>query len=181
MSVPADVPTTEKLATDIILAYLGTRTVEPDMLPILVRDVHAALTGGHGADARATSSAATDALLGAEGKSPEAAVQNLIAEDAATRLPPPNVADTIHPDYIICLEDGRKYKTLKRHLAAKYGLTPEQYRRKWGLDPDYPMVCENYARTRAEIATRTGLGKQAPAPVPASTRKRAAGKKRPVD
>tara|TARA_B100000686_G_C16737399_1_gene944473 strand:+ start:239 stop:679 length:441 start_codon:yes stop_codon:yes gene_type:complete len=67
---------------------------------------------------------------------------------------------SINPDYIICLEDGKKLKMLKRHLRAVYGLSPEQYRAKWGLPIDYPMVAPNYARTRSEFAKRIGLGRK---------------------
>ena len=67
---------------------------------------------------------------------------------------------SINPDYIICLEDGKKLKMLKRHLRAIYGLSPEQYRAKWGLPIDYPMVAPNYARTRSEFAKRIGLGRK---------------------
>lgn len=67
-------------------------------------------------------------------------------------------ADSVHDDYIICLEDGRKFKTLRRHLQTKYGLTPEAYREKWRLPADYPMACKAYADSRSKIAKRIGLG-----------------------
>jgi predicted transcriptional regulator len=67
---------------------------------------------------------------------------------------------TVTDDYIVCLEDGKKLKMLKRHLMAAYNMTPEQYRAKWGLRPDYPMVAPNYARTRQELAKRIGLGRK---------------------
>ena len=71
------------------------------------------------------------------------------------------VSKSIKPDYLICLEDGRRFKTLKRHLRQKYNLTPEAYRQKWGLPDDYPMVAPNYSATRSSIARKTGLGKDA--------------------
>ena len=75
---------------------------------------------------------------------------------------------SVTDDYIVCLEDGRKLKLLKRHLMSAYGMTPEQYRAKWGLKPDYPMVAPNYAQKRQEIAKKIGLGrKPAPPPSPA--------------
>ena len=68
---------------------------------------------------------------------------------------------SIHPDYLISLEDGKHYKSLKRHLRTKYGLSPEQYREKWDLPADYPMVAPNYAKKRSELAKETGLGQRA--------------------
>jgi predicted transcriptional regulator len=70
---------------------------------------------------------------------------------------------SVHTDYIVCLEDGKKLKMLKRHLRTAYGLTPEQYREKWGLPADYPMVAPNYAAQRSEFAKKIGLGRNAPA------------------
>ncbi|MGB1548430.1 MAG: MucR family transcriptional regulator, partial [Alphaproteobacteria bacterium] len=71
-----------------------------------------------------------------------------------------SIRKSITPDYIICLEDGKKLKMLKRHLRTTYGLTPEQYRAKWGLPADYPMVAPNYAAQRSDFAKQIGLGKQ---------------------
>ena len=70
------------------------------------------------------------------------------------------IADSVHPDYIVCLEDGRQLKMLKRHLKTAYNLTPEQYREKWALPHDYPMVAPNYAKRRSELAKDIGLGTQ---------------------
>ncbi|MGX5844165.1 MucR family transcriptional regulator [Mesorhizobium sp. ArgA1] len=70
---------------------------------------------------------------------------------------------SVFPDYIICLEDGEKLKSLKRHLRAHFGMTPEEYRAKWGLDPDYPMVAPNYAAQRSLLAKSTGFGRNPPA------------------
>ena len=70
------------------------------------------------------------------------------------------------PDYIICLENGRRFRTLRRHLMAAFGLTPEQYRRRWGLPHDYPMIAPSYARNRSGVAKATGLGRRAPAAPP---------------
>jgi predicted transcriptional regulator len=79
---------------------------------------------------------------------------------ADLRAPIPKVAPkkSVQPDYIICLEDGKRFKSLKRHLRTQYNLTPEQYRAKWDLPPDYPMVAANYARTRSDLAKKMGLG-----------------------
>jgi predicted transcriptional regulator len=79
------------------------------------------------------------------------------------------IKKSVTPDYVVCLEDGKKLKMLKRHLMSTYGMTPEQYREKWGLPKDYPMVAPNYARTRSDLAKKIGLGRPAaPAPAPAS-------------
>jgi predicted transcriptional regulator len=70
------------------------------------------------------------------------------------------VKKSITPEYLVCLEDGKKFKSLKRHLRAQYNMTPEQYREKWGLAPDYPMVAPNYAAARSRLAKQMGLGQQ---------------------
>jgi predicted transcriptional regulator len=70
------------------------------------------------------------------------------------------VKKSITPDYIVCLEDGKKFKSLKRHLRTQYDMTPEHYREKWGLPPDYPMVAPNYAQARSQLAKKMGLGQQ---------------------
>ena len=72
-----------------------------------------------------------------------------------------SVKKSITPDHIVCLEDGKKFKSLKRHLRTQYNMTPEQYREKWGLPPDYPMVAPNYAAQRSELAKKIGLGRTA--------------------
>jgi predicted transcriptional regulator len=102
-------------------------------LPALIGQVHAALTrvsSGHG--------------------------------DAPSEPPKPavSVKKSITPDHIVCLEDGKKFKSLKRHLRTQYNMTPEQYREKWGLAPDYPMVAPNYAAARSHLAKQMGLGQQ---------------------
>ena len=84
--------------------------------------------------------------------------------EARTEMQRPAVPirKSVTPDYIICLEDGKKLKMLKRHLRASYGMTPDEYRAKWGLPPDYPMVAPNYAAHRSQIAKKIGLGRTAP-------------------
>ena len=71
-----------------------------------------------------------------------------------------SVKKSINPDFIVCLEDGKKFKSLKRHLRTQYSMTPEQYREKWGLPADYPMVAPNYAAARSQLAKQMGLGQQ---------------------
>ena len=79
---------------------------------------------------------------------------------ATNAKPAVSIKKSITPDYIICLEDGKKFKSLKRHLRTQYGLSPEQYREKWSLASDYPMVAPNYAAARSRLAKQMGLGQQ---------------------
>lgn len=122
------------LAAGIVAAYVGNNPVPVTNLPNLINEVYRALSG------------AVD--MGGE-KS---------AEDSDLRPAVP-VKRSIHPDYLICLEDGKKFKSLKRHLRTHYDLTPEQYREKWNLPSDYPMVAPNYAEARSNLAKQMGLGR----------------------
>jgi predicted transcriptional regulator len=122
-----------ELAADIVSAYLSKNSLPVSELPALINDVHAALV----------------------------TVAGGTAEPAAeARNPAVSIRRSITPDYIICLDDGKKFKSLKRHLRTQYDLTPEQYRERWGLPPDYPMVAPNYAKARSELAKEMGLGQQ---------------------
>ena len=118
------------LTADIVAAHVSNNSVAVNDLPNLIQNVHSALTGISGR------SAAAEPKL--EPKVP--------------------VRSSIKPDYIVCLEDGKRLKMLKRHLMTHYGLTPDQYRQKWGLSPDYPMVAPNYAEQRRALAKSIGLG-----------------------
>ena len=118
------------LTADIVAAHVSNNSVSVNDLPALIQNVHGALTGISGAVAKA------DAKL-------EPAV---------------SVRASIKPDYIVCLEDGKKLKMLKRHLMTHYNMTPDDYRRKWGLSADYPMVAPNYAEQRRKLAKSIGLG-----------------------
>ncbi|MGD9537929.1 MAG: MucR family transcriptional regulator [Alphaproteobacteria bacterium] len=118
------------MAARIVAAYVGSHEVPATAVPKLVRAVHASLAGIAGG-------------WSSSGQPPAIAVER-----------------SVLPDYIVCLEDGRPLKLLKRHLRAVYGLTPAQYREKWNLPPDYPMAAPNYVRLRREFAKRVGLGKQ---------------------
>jgi len=118
------------LTADIVAAHVSNNSVSVNDLPALIENVHGALTGISGAGARA------DAKL-------EPAV---------------SVRASIKPDYIVCLEDGKKLKMLKRHLMTHYNMSPDDYRRKWGLSADYPMVAPNYAEQRRKLAKSIGLG-----------------------
>jgi predicted transcriptional regulator len=120
-----------EMTTDIVSAYVGNNSVAAADLPSLIQSVHKALSGVSG------------------GVEPV---------EAAPKEPAVSVKKSITPDYLICLEDGRKFKSLKRHLRTKYNMSPEDYRAKWGLPKDYPMVAPNYARARSDLAKQMGLG-----------------------
>jgi predicted transcriptional regulator len=122
-----------ELATDIVSAYVSNNSVAAGELPTLIKDVVGALT-------RVT----TDSS----------------AAPAEAVKPAVPIKKSITPDYIVCLEDGKQFKSLKRHLRTQYGLSPEQYREKWGLAADYPMVAPNYAAARSKLAKQMGLGQQ---------------------
>ena len=118
------------LTADIVSAHVSNNSVAVNDLPQLIANVHNALNA-----------------LGAK------------AEEAPARPEPAvSVRSSIKPDYIVCLEDGKKLKMLKRHLMTHYQMTPDQYRQKWGLGPDYPMVAPNYAEQRRSLAKKIGLG-----------------------
>lgn len=120
-----------ELAADIVSAYVSNNTIAASELPALIREVHGAL-------ARITAAPPAPA--------PE------------PQKPAVNARRSVQDDYIICLEDGKKFKSLKRHLRTQYNMTPEQYREKWGLPPDYPMVAPSYAKARSALAKKMGLG-----------------------
>lgn len=123
-----------KLTAEITIAKLSSSLVEPEALPDLIRSVYAALAGQD-----------------AQGKK--------AANMAARQQPAVPIKKSIFPDYIVCLEDGKKLKMLKRHLKSNYDLTPDQYREKWGLPSDYPLVAPSYAERRSALARNIGLGR----------------------
>jgi len=122
---------TIEMAADIVSAYVGNNSVSPDQLPNLIQQIHAALKG--------ISNGAIEAPV-------------------EPQTPAVSVRKSIQPDHLICLEDGRKFKSLKRHLRTKYNLSPEEYRAKWGLPKTYPMVAPDYAAARSALAKSMGLG-----------------------
>jgi predicted transcriptional regulator len=122
-----------ELTADVVAAYVSNNPVPVSELPNLIADIHAA--------------------LGRVGGTVE-------APPAEKQKPAVNPKKSIHDEYLICLEDGKKFKSLKRHLMTHYNLTPEQYREKWNLDPSYPMVAPNYANARSELAKKMGLGRK---------------------
>jgi predicted transcriptional regulator len=119
------------MAADIVSAYVAANPVPSQDLPALIRTVHSALK-----------EVASGAKVSRE----------------PTQEPAVAIKKSVTPDYIICLEDGKKFKSLKRHLRTRYGMTPEEYRSKWNLAHDYPMVAPNYAKERSNLAKRMGLG-----------------------
>ncbi|MGA0602810.1 MucR family transcriptional regulator [Caulobacter sp. KR2-114] len=149
-------------ATEIVVAFLNSRAVEVADLPRLVREVRAALDG----DERSSPSeeAAAHIEAGLHVAPPASSPPDQESQDSppptAAALPtiPLSVEDTLTPDYLVCLEDGQRFRSLRRHLMAKHGMTPEQYRSKWSLPADYPMVAPNYAAERSAVALRSGLG-----------------------
>jgi predicted transcriptional regulator len=118
-------------AADIVAAYVRANTLTPAELPVLIVSVFTTLNG------------LTNAAAGAP---------------AAELTPAVPIKKSITAEYIICLEDGKEFKSLKRHLRTRYGMSPEEYRAKWRLPADYPMVAPNYARARSDLAKRMGLG-----------------------
>jgi predicted transcriptional regulator len=120
-----------EMTAEIVSAYVSANQVQSQDLPALIRTVYSALQeiGGH-----------------------PGVVQDNAQEPAVA------VKKSVTADYIICLEDGKKFKSLKRHLRTRYGMTPDEYRAKWGLPHDYPMVAPNYAKERSNLAKRMGLG-----------------------
>ncbi|MFN4210106.1 MAG: MucR family transcriptional regulator [Devosia sp.] len=123
-----------ELSTEIVSAYVSHNSVSVTDLPKLIAEVHGALR----------------ALQNNEVQAP--------VEELKPAVP---IRKSVAPDYIICLEDGKKFKSLKRHLRTHYNLSPEEYREKWGLPADYPMVAPSYSATRSKLAKDNGLGRKA--------------------
>jgi predicted transcriptional regulator len=124
-------------ACKIVAAYVRNNHLAPAELPTVIKNIHATLGG----------------LV--PGQQPEAPLQ---------QKPAVSVRKSVTPDYIICLEDGKKLKMLKRYLRTKYRMSPEEYRAKWGLPADYPLVAPNYAARRSEFAKQIGLGRRSASP-----------------
>lgn len=122
------------MTAKIVSAYVGNNAVNVSEVPALIETVFGALTG----------------------------VEQAGSVDVTQVVEPAvPVRQSITPDYLICLEDGKRFKSLKRHLRTHYNLSPEEYRRKWSLPPDYPMVAPNYAAARSKLAKKMGLGQKA--------------------
>lgn len=127
------VNTNIELAADIVSAYVSNNSVPAADLPSLISEVYNALL-----------------RVGA----------GVAVEPAEPPKPAVPVKRSVNNDFIVCLEDGKKFKSLKRHLRTQYGLSPEEYREKWSLPADYPMVAPNYAKARSNLAKQMGLGQQ---------------------
>ncbi len=125
-----------KFASEIVAAYVSNNPIPVAEIPAMIKSVHATLGG----------------LAGGVPSETPTALKPAVA-----------IKKSVTPEFIICLEDGKKLKMLKRYLRSRYGLTPEEYRAKWGLPADYPMVAPNYAAQRSEFAKKIGLGRSAPA------------------
>jgi MucR family transcriptional regulator, transcriptional regulator of exopolysaccharide biosynthesis len=121
------------LTASIVSAYVSKNTVGREDLPAVIADVHEALSR---------------------------ASQRLVSPEREELKPAVSPKKSIHDDFIICLEDGKKFKSLKRHLRTHYNLSPEEYREKWGLAHDYPMVAPKYAAARSQLAKQMGLGRK---------------------
>ena len=125
------------LTADIVAAHVSNNSVAVSDLPLLIQNVHGALSG-----------------LGIA-----------VAEPEVKQEPAVSIRSSVKPDFIVCLEDGKKLKMLKRHLMTHYQMTPDQYRAKWNLPADYPMVAPNYAEQRRTLAKKIGLGTKRRKPV----------------
>ncbi|GAD58128.1 MucR family transcriptional regulator [Brevundimonas abyssalis] len=134
------------MTADIVSAYVSNNQIEAGALAGMIAAVHGALAG--------TSQPA--------------------APEPEPQAPAVPIKKSITPDYLISLEDGSRYKSLRRHLTTKYGMTPDEYRAKWGLPKDYPMVAPNYAKARSELAKASGLGQGGRKPAAKRGRKPAA-------
>jgi predicted transcriptional regulator len=133
-----------EMTADIVGAYVSHNPIPPSELPNLIDSVHKSLGGL------------------ANGK---------VVQEPEPLQPAVPVRKSVTPDYIVCLEDGKKFKSLKRHLGVHYNLTPNEYRAKWGLPHDYPMVAPSYAAARSTLAKSMGLGRKPKAPEPAPAKK----------
>jgi predicted transcriptional regulator len=123
-----------QLTANIVSAYVSNNSVASAEIPALISQVYSALT--------------------------RVSNGGLVAAPAEPLKPAVPIKRSVTAEYIVCLEDGKKFKSLKRHLRTQYGLTPDQYRAKWNLPPDYPMVSHNYAEARSQLAKQMGLGQQ---------------------
>ena len=134
-----DAMTMVEMTAEIVSAYIEHNSVPPGDLPTLIRSIHESL----------------GALTGASIAAPA-------PEPLQPKVP---IKKSVSNDYVVCLEDGKRFKSLKRHLHSEHGLSPDQYRTKWGLGKDYPMVAPSYADARSALAKTIGLGRKSAAPV----------------
>jgi predicted transcriptional regulator len=139
---PAKADDLLKFASEIVAAYVSNNPIPAGEIPGMIKSIHSTLGG---------------------------LANGLTADAPLAQKPAIAVKRSITPEYIVCLEDGKKLKMLKRYLRSRYSLTPEEYRAKWGLPADYPMVAPNYAAQRSEFAKKIGLGRM---PLPAAKGRR---------
>ena len=128
-----------RMSVEIVSAYVSNNSISATQVPDVINTVYGALNSING---------------------------QTVAESAESQKPAISVRRSINPDHIVCLEDGKKLKMLKRHLRAAYGMSPDEYRAKWGLPADYPMVAPNYALQRSAFAKQIGLGRKKGEKVP---------------
>lgn len=122
-----------RMSVEIVSAYVSNNSIAASQVPDVISTVYSALSSLNG---------------------------QAVAESAEAQKPAVSIRRSVHPDHIVCLEDGKKLKMLKRHLRAAYGMSPDEYRAKWGLPSDYPMVAPNYAQQRSSFAKQIGLGRK---------------------
>jgi predicted transcriptional regulator len=122
-----------KMTAEIVSSYVGNHTIAPDDIPDFINKIYRAISDRSIADN---------------------------SRSELTQAPAIDIGDSISQEFLICLEDGKQFKSLKRHLMTHYNMTPEEYREKWGLPHDYPMVAPAYAKTRSELAKQMGLGQK---------------------
>lgn len=172
MSPRMDPELAARMAVDVVVAYLNRNTIERSELSGLILEVRRALEGPSDGESATLAPAANPWPRPAASPSPvdsEATVvvalpESTVADASATHqdrsggTPAVPVEDSVTDEYLISLEDGKHFRSLRRHLMAKYGMTPDDYRRKWDLPADYPMVAPSYARERSDVAKRIGLG-----------------------
>jgi len=128
-----------RMSVEIVSAYVSNNSIAATNVPDVINTVYGALNSING---------------------------KVVSESAEAQKPAVSVRRSVHPDHIVCLEDGKKLKMLKRHLRAAYGMSPDEYRAKWGLPSDYPMVAPNYAQQRSAFAKQIGLGRKKGEKVP---------------
>jgi predicted transcriptional regulator len=157
-----------RFTKEIVVAHVSRNTLDSDSLLDLIRNVYTTLSAtqgpvpeGEAEEAEPHGGDAAMAEAGAEGQGDAI---------AAPPVPAVPVEDSVTPDYIVCLEDGRRFKTMKRWLRATYGMSPEQYRERWGLPADYPLTAPNYTKAKSADAKRQGLGSGRPARVARASR-----------
>ena len=122
-----------RMSVEIVSAYVSNNSIAATQVPDVINTVYGALNSING---------------------------QTVFESSESQKPAVSVRRSVNPDYIVCLEDGKKLKMLKRHLRAAYGMSPDEYRAKWGLPSDYPMVAPNYALQRSAFAKKIGLGRK---------------------